>query len=725
MVDASRPESGGRSVPAAGSKLGVVVSARYAASLPMKKRKILKVAGLSIGILAILLMLFVVAFVFNPLEGSLADMRDVVPREVDFFVRKQRPAADFASFPEPVFWSSFTETSTWNELQKGPLVQGLKRDGFERLLQQTAEGVKQLRTDSGGWIDLMRDVLGKEVELAGYFEDRTSTPPKPLAEPAWCLYARVTWRVKVGCSVMRWGFVQSKAAAQGVDISTDGNVLVIKRGQSPPMYVARYLDCLMVTNSRPLLNQSLALSVGDESEESFGPTARYTDGVAQRLKTWAAANEVETPNAIEFSVSPNLTEGFRKFAANWPNPNHPDSMEQRVLASFLNLKGWNSISGALVFESEPERLSFTGEVVLNSHQLNDFQQKFFKEEQQERSKWLDPFLRMVPETACAAAALRMPAGEFMHAMFNALLQSEKDLIDDQLRRVSFQGTTLNGCRDLIDRIKVALLPRTGFVFHKNVPDKDIPVSNPSPVPQIAWVFWVKEGGKPVLEEMVRMLRTYSTSVFGFQRVFNLGLNLNLGPDAVMEFTNPHIPGTGSIATLLFRDFFILSNSGPLIKSIVRTRTLENARSIMDGADVRRFTKEMPTAVNGMVYLRGPELSDVVDGYRAFIEQSSKDMDPAWAASNRQRAEDEVRRSKYPQYATVAGIPEAMRNQFGADVDQHLREGWSKIGSGFAQSDLAAILQLRTMAKAMEGAYIQIELQPNYMRFQGKAILDYR
>ena len=44
------------------------------------------------------------------------------------------------------------------------------------------------------------------------------------------------------------------------------------------------------------------------------------------------------------------------------------------------------------------------------------------------------------------------------------------LIDDAMRRVTFQGTQLTDMRDLINRLQLALLPRTGFVFRKNEPD---------------------------------------------------------------------------------------------------------------------------------------------------------------------------------------------------------------------------------------------------------------
>lgn len=704
-----------------------------------RKRKLLKVAGISLGILSILFCLFVVAFVFNPLEGSLVDLRDAVPREVDFFLRKQQPAADFAAFPEPAFWTEFAETQDWRELQKGPLVQSLKRDGAERLLQQAADGVREVREQTGGWIDPLRDLIGSEILLAGYFEDRTGGQPRPLPEPWWCMYTRVSWRVRAAWGIARWGIVQSSVASRGVEMQSDGPVLVIKLRNGTTFFAARHLDCLMLGNSRHLIDQALALIAGAEHEEPFGRSAKYTDGVLEQIRRWTDATKAESVNALEFSISPNLTDGFRSFAQGWPNPAHPDSMEQRVLASFLNLKGWNSISGALLFDSEPDSVSFLGEVVLNSHMHTPFQSQFFRLEQQALDRWLDPFLRMVPVNACAAAALRMPAGEFLHAMNDALAPAEKEELNGLLRTVSLQNQQLGGTRDLIERIKLSLLPRTGFVFRKNVPDLSrdektgnlmIPVSALSPTPQFAWVFWVRDGGAPLLDDVVNMLSTYAKTVFGFKNVYHLDMSLSGGGSGkhwVTEFANPWIPGTGEIATLVFRDFFVLSNSGPLIKDMFRARyQVGGARSIMELGDLRTFYGELPGSLNGFVYLRGPQLAEVLDDYRAHIEQMNRDPDAGWMLSVRAQVQDEVRRKRFAQYATVAGIPEALRADFEAAVVQAMRELWERQQrSGVTSADLASVLQLRAMCRAMQGAYVAVQLENNYIRYQGKVIADYR
>lgn len=696
------------------------------------KRKLLKKLGVGLLITATVLALFVVAFVFNPMEGGLRDMRDVVPRQVDFFVRKLDLAGDFKQFPEPVFWKAFTDSTAWRDLEGGPLVQGLKRDGVEVSLQQVADLVQQVRTDSSGWLDVMRDVIGSELIVAGYFEDIAGK--RPLPEPQWCVYARVSWRVRAAWGLLRYGLVQSQVRKGGIDIQSEGDMLVLKpSGGRQTFYVARKLDCLMLANDKHIVEQSLALAEGSRDEEPFGQMARYTDSVVSPLRSWAKTTGSDDINALEFSVSPNTLDGFKQFAARWPSPGNQDSIYERVMASFLNLKGWNSISGALMFDDE--RLSFLGEVVLNSKMHTPFQADFFKTEAQARDKWLDTFLRMVPDNSCAAAALRMPAGGFMEAMFQALAPKDREDFNNSVRRSSWEGQQLADVRDLIDRLKVALLPRTGFVFRKNLPDKDIPVANPAPVPQVAWVFWVGPGGAPILQQLMKWARSNAPTL-RFAKVYLLKLNFSGtssavnedtgAGDVVCEFTNPQIDGTGEIATILFKDFFVISNSGPLIRDMFWARYGVNGRkSIVENEDWLEFQRELPNALNGLAYLRGPQLAELFSEFKQYDERMGQDPDPGWMQSMRPDAEDKVRRARFQRYASVAAIPESQRDEFEREVQKWLLQQWKTAGSGLNAADLAKLAQLQAFAESFRGAYVRVDLESNYIRFLGKILAEFR
>jgi len=691
--------------------------------------------NLLIGVvgLVVFLLMFVSAFVFNPFEGSLPELRDVVPRDVNFFVRKRNLAEDFREFPEPHFWTGLSDAVGFEAVANGSIGQAYEADGLGRALREAKQAFEQVRVDSGGFLDVMRDVIGEEVIVAGYNQDYSSSPPRPLAEPRWCLYARVNWRVKALHGLAGFGFVQSRIAEQGIQVTSEDDLLVVTLpGQRAPLYVMRHLDALLVTNHKRLIEDANLLVVGSRDLDPIGQQPAYTDGAEARIAEWADTNSVDDPNVVEFVVEPNAFDGFRRFAQRWPDIRNKDSMNERVLASFLNLSGWMQLTGGLIFHDDV--LALTGQIGLNSKQHTPFQASFYTAEQQRREQWLDPFLRLVPESACAAAALRMPAADFLLAMFEAQETDVKSLVNDALRRANYRGESLTDFRDLVSRLRGAFLRRTGFIFRKNTPDMSrdketgellIPVAAKSPMPQVAWVFWLRPGFQPVVEELVTMMRTYSTT-FGFRQNWHLKVKFGDGylKEPVTEFTNPQIPATGEMAALVFRDFFILSNSGPLIQDIVRTRygARTGMKSLFDSPEFRPVEAELPAELSGLVWLNAENLEPVIEDYLKFAESSGELMDPDWAMQVRPTAEEQVRRQKFPTFASKAAMPETMTQrggEFDVAVREYLQERWRRERTNFTAEDKAGLEQMRGICQLLRSAAIQLELQNNYIRYQAR------
>ena len=703
---------------------------------PKRARRLLRTLAITVTALVMFVLMFVAAFVFNPFEGSLLELRDAVPRGVNFFVLKEDLADDFDPFPQPRFWEDLSDARGFAELTQGSLGASWRRSGLAQVIDETAATFDRVRADTGGFLDVMRDVVGREVIFAGYQQDHSQSPPRPLAEPWWCMYARVTWRVKALHGLAGFGLVQSRLRDQGIDVASAGDSLVVKLpGATQPLFVRRHLDLLMVANHEPLLDQSQRLIDGNRDEEPIGQMAAYTDGAQKRIERWADVNVQHPPNVLEFVLEPNAFDGFRRFAASWPNAQNKDSMNERVLASFVNLKGWQQVTGGVMFADGV--VAATGQVGLNSKQHTAFQSSFYRAEEEQRSRWLDPFLRMVPESACAAAAMRMPVGDYLHAMFDALEDPVKEELDDRVRRTSFRNSNLTDFRDLIERLRVAFLPRTGFVFRQNDPDMSrddkgelmVPVAARSPMPQVAWVFWLRQpNGQELAQELVTLLQTYA-STFGFRKVWHLPVQIASGklPEPVTEFTNPQIPATGEIAMIVFRDFFVVSNSGPLIRDILRTRhsALTGVRSIRDVPEFNAVDRELPNELNAFVWLHGENLVPMFDDYLAFAEADSEIPDQEWLVQNRPAAEDHVRRTRFARYHSVAAIPRAMTEpggEFDAAVVEHLREAWRRERSNFTAEDRATMLQMKAFAQLLKVGSIQLELENNFIRYQTRLML---
>jgi hypothetical protein len=245
------------------------------------------------------------------------------------------------------------------------------------------------------------------------------------------------------------------------------------------------------------------------------------------------------------------------------------------------------------------------------------------------------------------------------------------------------------------------------------------------VPQVAWVFWLQPNGKPIADEVVTLLRTYA-STFGFRKQWLLSVPFGGGklPEPVNEFTNPQIPGTGELAVIVFREFFVLSNSGPLICDILRARypSLTGSRSIRDLPGFAAAERELPKDLNAFVWLHGGNMLPLLDDYIAFAEADSEQADPEWMMQNRPNAEDQVRRQRFPQYPSKASMPKAMTapgGDFDAAVVAWLREQWRKERSSFTAEGRERLKTFRSVASMVDSAYVQLELENGAIRFQAR------
>ncbi|MBK8975981.1 MAG: hypothetical protein IPM29_08650 [Planctomycetes bacterium] len=681
------------------------------------RKKTWKILGVTLGLGALLLLLFVVAFVYNPFEGSLADIRELVPRNVEWFVRKADLREDFKEFPEPLFWSDFERSPSWQVLQRGELVTDLDRDAhLEQALGDLRRLDRQLSDSTGGFITLLGDLIGEDVIVAGRLR------PPALENASFCAYLRVSWQIRFGWGLLDFLGTDAFKGAPPMQWRPDGTLVVSPPDGSAPMYVARQLDCLMVSNDEQLLQESVDLARGRSQLESFASSAYYRDEIRGRLAEWSEQHNGETPDAVELFLRTEKLFQFTQFDDGWPDPRHTTNINQRVLASFLRLDGWRFLSASLLFD---KRGGFDGSVTLLGHLgLNqtvhtNFQAEFFKAEADDRQHWLDPFLRMVPADAVAAAALRVQAGDFLQEMLRALDPELRRGIDEQIQRTG-QYDSMSA---LLDDLEIALLPRLGAVFQR--PDPNAKVSTfdtfePSPAPHVAWVFWIDDRFRNKVDKLFDFFaRFYET--LGFKGAYDL----NVGVDAAREYANPNIPGTGGIAILIYREFLVLSNSGPLIAALMDARL--NARSIMDAqsSDYRIIEPDLSTKLNGFVFVQGDRLVEVEEDYVRFLEANSANPDEGWMMTERPRVEREVLRQRFPGSSSVASLSPAQREQFETAVVDALRSQWVGVRDQVIGGERSSHEQTIALARLFSSVFVQFRFAPDTLEWKARALMNYR
>ncbi len=703
----------------------------------MRVKKLLKITGISVASVAIIIVLLVAAFVYNPFEGSLPAVKDVVPRNVDFCLRKADLLGDFEGredgFPGIPALQELLDRPAWKKLMDGPLARSLRRQGLERGLADARRTFQEMRSV---YLHLVSDVIGEELLLAGRFVrpsfDRTSV----------CAYVSVSWWVRFAYGLLKYGFMQERLRQNGISlqqITDDPPVYRVRlRGSMQDWFVTRCRNCLILSNNQKLARDSLECALGGHNApESLHRSAHYVDGVDNAIKAWQKRTEVESPNTLEMFLRPGQMLPLMPWASNWPDPNKVDGRNERVAASFVNLQSWRFLSGSLIFE--PNSLSVLLDLEVNldaavgKARNTRFLKDFFKTERDERSKWMDDFVRMVPSSAVAAAALRMPAGGFLHEMYRQSLESaEKQALNDVLRQTNIYKSV----PDLIDKVKLSFLPRVGIVFNKNERTEDLrklfPVQEETAMPQVVWVFWVAPGRAKPVQEFVNTLKK-NMGAFGFTNAYKLGLHQGSAQDVAFEFASSLIPGTGHLAVCTYgvgtrrgqASYFLLGTSSELIRRMVRAR-LDQVPSLRSDPDYQEFEKELPSAVNGLVWISGKNAREVLEALLQERQHAGDRPPVQWDMANRPVAERTVFRRGYSQYRRMSAIPRSLKKAFNDEAVRELDRMWEQEKRNYSAAGRAELEQWVHLSEAVRSLYLQVILDPRSLRLTGRALAtEYR
>jgi hypothetical protein len=695
----------------------------------MRVKKLLKITGITVASMVILLLLLMAAFVYNPFEASLPAMKDVVPRNVDFCLRKAKLLGDFEGqedgFPVIPALKDLFNREAWQQVLSGPAAASLGIQGVGRGLEEARRTFQELRSNH---IHLVRDVIGEEVLLAGRFVSRDQS--------RWCAYLSVSWRIRFAYGLLQYGFVQERLRQNGIALQKVGDApLLYKirlRGSPQDLFVLRDRNCLIVSNDQKLAEDSFRCAVGGaDAPEPLARSSHYIDGVDNAIKAWQKRTEVPDPNTLEVFLRPGQLLPLMPELRQWPSPKAEDRNE-RIMASFLNINSWRFLSGSLIFE--PNSLSVLLDLEVDNTQHTEFLKDFFKTERDDRSKWMDDFIGMVPANAVAAASLRMHAGGFLHEMYEqALDAAEKEVLNDTLRQTAVYKSVSN----LIDKVKLSFLPRVGIVFSKNERDAKLrewfPVQEETAMPQWVWVFWVWPGREQPLQEFVNTLKKH-LGAFGFTNAYQLKLLRGSSADVAYEFANPLIPGTGSLAVCTYgvgagrgqAQYFFVGNSGNLIQRMINAR-LDPRASLRNEPDYKvNFEPELPNAVNGLVWVSGRQIKEVLQALLAERQITGDRPPPVWDVANRPVAERTVFHQKYRQFHSPAGIPRSLRQRFDEEVTKELDQMWEKRKADYSAEGRAKMEQWIHLAEAVRSFYAQVILDPHSLQLAGRALAtEYR
>jgi hypothetical protein len=225
-------------------------------------RRLLVRAGIGAALAVPVLYFVFTKMFYDPFEDSQPPFPVLVPRDVDFFVRRESLASDIVAFPRPVLLDRIGRTREFRELSATAWWKGLSWPAaFEAALMQGEAATAELPFDP------LADLVGREVALVGRLP--------PGAEPELLLMARISGRAKFGVEALDFGLARSRAlpgATLTDEEDPDVPGLTWRRLDLPgegAVYYARRLDLLVASRSQTLLRDVLRAVQGSR-EGSLG-----------------------------------------------------------------------------------------------------------------------------------------------------------------------------------------------------------------------------------------------------------------------------------------------------------------------------------------------------------------------------------------------------------------------------------------------------------------------
>lgn len=679
----------------------------------LKRLSVASVLSVAVGFLA-----FWVLFFF-PFEGRATEIRDMVPRGVDFFAAKAGLAEDFEgdsmAFPYVPSLDEMGKTRRWENLKDGDFFQQV--DAQLRDLRRTFQ---EAQVDAKvHTINLLDEFLGTEFQVAGYFGNQG------FEDATWCAYARISMWAKMAYGwLCENEFSREALRQQGIVVENDGDFFKITAGGTS-YFCVRYYDVLMIGNDRGMVSQSFELAQGNlHDAEPLGPSAHYIDGVKRPLQEWKKQTGIDSPNVVEFHLQPKNLVPALPWLRNWGKNIAEENRNEKILASFINLDSWRFLSGTAILE--PFSFSLLTHLVVNENMHSKFQKGLFNDNVQLRSEWMDEFFGMVPQTAVAAAALRLPAGDFINELFEDVLdRDERLVVNEQLKKTG----KYKNFGQLVAQINGAVRPRVGVVLRPNRRSEKtkqaFDVHNESPFPQWAWVFWIKRDrrgrlvSKP-LSELIKLLNTHR-GAFNVTKAYTLKLAGGGSSDVAFEFAIPQIPGTGNIAVCTYGEYFIFGNSGPFIESMAQALVLPKVSSMREHEDYLEIEPDISAAVNGVGFVWAENLKKVGEDFQAFADKLDSFMDNSWARQNRPKAEQTTLR-RYPSYRTMA---QAQRSsdwpKIRKAIEDRLDQMWADHQKSSQLASVAGLSQFLELTEVFRTAYIEMVMKSDSLQVRGRVL----
>jgi hypothetical protein len=661
-----------------------------------RRRRVLLV----LGVLAFTAYFAFSTFVFNPLEGSFGSVEIVVPRTVDFFVRKTDLERGVPRFPRPVFYESLAASESWEAFLRSDLFAGIDakwriREGLQDLEREIAEVP----------FEPIRDLLGREVVVAGNFAG------PDLSRAAVALYARVSWRVKLALALVRFAAVRSRIAPD-LRVREEGGMLIFEGAVAGrDLFVRRLKDLLVVSFDAGLVRAVKELR-GAEGQGSLGLSSKYHDAVeARRAEFLGDANEAE----IYLDAAALAQARGKPFA--WPDPSSTD-LAARIASRFFSLDAVLALGGLLRFGGG---LEADFRLELNTDLLGPLPKKLYAapsgDLNDEVMRWV---ATMAPREVFLLGYARADVGDLARAALDALTPEARRLVDD-----AFRGTGQYADASLfVEAFAPAVENRLGIILRRNYPrSPEDPPNDGSPAPCFALIFQIRgaDGAKRI-EQIREFFITHGVR-FGITQPWEIPIT---GDYRAIEYWCPAVRGTGEIAAVTTGNTLVVGNSWKFLSEMIAVFFATTpGRRLSEDESFRAMVEDLPEATKAFAYLHFDRFAQVMRDHVPRLVAADLDAEVEEAyVRERPKVRERVIREQFPTWAGRS-LPAEVSEQIERAVDDAMESVRLEIYSRGEAAARQKLLDRIAILGALPEARIHVTTDARRIEARAKVRVEFR
>jgi hypothetical protein len=503
-------------------------------------RRFVWIVTITLAVLLVLYMLFVTLF-FNPFEARLDDTANIVPSQVDYFVRWKDAGGQFGEFPEPAIWQSFQESSAYQEASgSGALMDLGASTGVAGMLAELGKVSAYLPAGLS-----LKDDFMSEIAIAGRGQLRLDNRFDGM------VLLRGSLKVRAGVSMLGFDFVREKLP-EGIQIEDVGDD-IYRLPQFEPFgfqdaYLGRVKDVIILASRQEFLTlaQDLDRSSG---QDSLAKASNFHDNVSAYLGP--------DENPIEVFLR---WDKIGPQAGRWPDPNST-GLTSKFLGRFFDSQMLRFLAGYLDLDDHL-KLRLSGD--LDVSRGDDFQKSWLQGPALSANR-MKEFANMVPSNAFLFMTL---AGDPKKVLVEGY-----DLVAGDLRR-SLDSAVANsgqyqGMFQLLQDVGQVYRPGLALVLRSNdLPESaTAPKHDNTPVPLFAIIGKVDDPG--ALDRVQHFFEANWASFTGNRGDETIQRLSNTEGAEGLSFVSTVIPGTGEIVLLQIRalDMLVITNSDRFAYSV--------------------------------------------------------------------------------------------------------------------------------------------------------------